>query len=213
MKLVCTCGIGNYLYEWPASDVEHNSVKMKERHVSCACGRGLIVRSALKDEPDSDNEKSAGKISFEELSRRLGVNNKPIDEDLHKHERNKMRSERIMTVTLEDKQAELLARMLVHYGNVFKPAPNNPMIPDQYSEERQKLNALSQKVIDMQTGENVGYSIAEADMLLMATTDRNISKMYPVDEEDDEDPNLEAFKACKDLRKILDAKYSEVYDA
>jgi hypothetical protein len=206
MKLVCTCGIGHYVYDWPASDVKHNGVKMKERRMQCSCSRGIIVRTALKDEPEVAQAKM---VSFEALSKHLGVNSKPIEENQYKFDRNTPKSERNMEINLTKEDVKYIAKALVHYGDVFKPAPVDPTIPDQFIEERKAFNNLAQKFVA--SGQYI-LSLAESELVLSALTTRNINKMFMANPEDDEDINHINRKHGATLREIIERAYNNTYE-
>lgn len=77
MKIECSCGIIYQVYDYPPVELEEGGKKMMERHVMCPCDREIIIRTAPKYEPTSNEENTSGVVSFDELVRRLNQDPTP----------------------------------------------------------------------------------------------------------------------------------------
>lgn len=81
MFVRCACGINiGSIFDWPPAEIEEGNKKMFERHLNCACGREMVVRTAPKEEPDSQENADKKQIfSFDEIARRMWSEQDPND--------------------------------------------------------------------------------------------------------------------------------------
>jgi hypothetical protein len=206
MKLVCTCGIRHFIFDWPAADIKDGGKDMKERHIFCPCQREIVIRTSPKDEIEFDGPDDSKKpkvYSQEALAKAMGLD---IPPEVERTNTNMPLANVLVSVTLNADEAALLKDLTAHYGNVFKqPLPiegelkdGEPPPPDKHQAEREAYIALSEKIVPPT------YSVGSADeakMIRCALSSRNVVKRFPVKGEAwDDDPNVIGKKAASEMR-------------
>lgn len=210
MKITCTCGIAHQLYDYPPGDVSAGGKDMKERHIICNCTREAVVRTSPKDEPDY-NDPNADKeglrrnvISHEALCAKLGLPiNTPVIQPAAPPVASTIIDPTATTVSgqpslfLAKDDADLLREIVTHYGAVFK----------QGDEEAQA--AYSAFVAKIQEG-MLSTDPTEVRMVKCAFSDRNLRRLYPVGQYDDETShNVVRTEAAKSLKDRFETEFGE----
>ena len=226
MKLVCSCGIRHFIFDWPAAAIEDGGKKMCERHIFCPCQREIVIRTAPKDEPDAQEAEEDAKkpkiFSQEALAKAMGLE---IPPDVERVNTDLPPENVLVSLTMNTKEVELLKDLVTHYGNVFKPmmpSPGNdkdgkPIPPnDQFKAEREAYLAFADKIKPAAAGWGTANtfdiaSASDAKMVRCALSARNVGKRFPVEGDGwDDDPNVIGKKAATELRerayKELEAK-------
>ena len=228
MKITCACGIDYQVYDYPPAEVEEGGKKMMERHIMCPCDREVVVRTAPKYEPASQEENVSGVISFDELVRRLNQDPPPppapvtppagwggwgsstptappkaapkavvapslpspiiVDPNAAPVVTNQEKS-----IFLSKDDAEVLGALVAHYGQKFKDA-------EIQKDEVQEFAELAVRAA--QDGMFIVYSDREDRMIRMAFLEKNVKKLWPVGQfDDDTDFNVVQTARAKDLRE------------
>ena len=226
MKLVCSCGIRHFIFDWPAASVEEGGKPMCERHIFCPCQREIVIRTAPKDEPNApeteEDTKKPKIFSQEALAKAMGLEVPP---DVERVNTNLPPENVLVSLTMTPSEIELLKDLVSHYGNVFKPILPSPgldkegkPIPpeDKFREEREAYLAFAEKIKPTAAGWGTANtfdvaSAVEAKMVRCALSARNVAKRFPADIDGwDDDPNVIGKKAATELRekayKELEAK-------
>lgn len=222
MQIVCSCGISYQVYDYPPAEVEEGGKKMMERHIMCPCDREVVVRTAPKYEPTAplvEGEETSRVVSFEEMSRRLGVgkNTTPPSAKVPtwgpsstppteapeaisgapslivdpNATPNVTGTEKSIFLTQED--ADVLGNLIAHYGMKFKD-------PEAQKEEAQEFADLAARA--KQEGMFTIFSDKEERMCRMGFLERNVKKLWPIGPYDDEsDHNVQCTVRANDLRE------------
>jgi len=208
MKIECSCGITHHVFDWPSAKIEENNKKMIERHITCSCKREVVLRTDPMDEPDNEEgDEDEGQIfSFEELSRRLGVKPppQPIPQPPPQMKQSKglivtdttdtNEVNQLFTVHLSQDEAETLNEALSHYATVFKP------MEEQAKEQQAYLNLATRCKFGFFKIETE----KDASLIRCSLSERNTSRLYPVDEYGDEtDHNFQRMLTVRSLRDRL----------
>lgn len=208
MIIRCTCGLNiGSIFHWPPAEIEEGGKKMMERHLSCNCGREIVVRTAPKEEPDSpENADKKGIFSFDEIARRMGAGQMPDQPSVQPapdsptaiiQEINAIGNP---ALGLNAEDAELLQTLVRNYGTVFKPifkqekskraAKQGEQMNEQeaaQAKEQQEYLAFADKIIEGL----VSFSPEEAKMARCSFTERNLDRLYPTTDFDlDTDYNV-----------------------
>lgn len=164
-KLECACGISHQIYDWPMTEIEQNGTKMCERHITCACKREVVVRTAPKYEPEAetgDDEKIATVSSFAELSRQFGV----LKEAPEHNQPGAAKPETPdAQVKLSGPSRALLSSLIENYAKWFKQGKAS-------KDSQKKFFDFQEKVVKAEDG-SVSLNDEERRMAKMALSERN----------------------------------------
>jgi hypothetical protein len=155
----------------------------------CACGRKIIIKVV----PPKSSRDNGNIVSHDELCRRLG-----LPTVTHESEKRQVAGESKTTgsdcvkrsLTLSKDEAALLREAVAHYGKVFKQGSSEST---QYIEFAGKI-----KHGELSVGED------EEIMIRCALSERNINRLWPVGEFDDDDSyNVKCASSARALMERL----------
>jgi hypothetical protein len=169
------------------AEVDINGKKAAQRHLTCSCQREIVIHTSLKDEPnyDGDGSDKAKIFSFEELSERLGID---VVKQPQQPQPVVQTTKTIITsdttpanvgisTFLTQDDAETLSEAVANYGRVFKPLEDQKQEQDKYLAVAERCKTEGLLIID---------GVEEARMIRCALSDRNMKRLYPIDDYADE---------------------------